>query len=107
MRAQRLDDLAADAHHRVERIFRILQDHGDAVAAQRPALARRDAEQVDAVEGELAGRHLGLRRRQAHDGAAGLRLARADLADDAEPLAAEREGDAAHRLDQRRCGSGK
>jgi hypothetical protein len=35
MRAQRLDDLSADAHHRVERIFRVLQDHGNAAAAQR------------------------------------------------------------------------
>ena len=56
MRAQRLDDLAADAHHRVERIFRILQDHGDAFSAQRPAFARRRRQQIDAVEGELLGR---------------------------------------------------
>jgi hypothetical protein len=44
------------------------------------------------------GRDLGPARRQAHDRAAGLRLARAGFADDAEPLAAERERDAAHRL---------
>src|SRR3546814_7571501 len=37
---------------------------------------------------------------EAQDGAAGHRLARARRADDAELLAAEREGDAAHRLDQ-------
>ena len=37
-------------------------------------------------------------RRQAEDGATGLRLARAGFADDAELLATEREGDAAHRL---------
>ena len=53
MRAQRLDDLAADGHHRVERIFRILQDHGDAITTQRPALAGRRGEQFDAVEAEL------------------------------------------------------
>src|SRR3546814_17232838 len=37
---------------------------------------------------------------EAQDGAAGHRLARARRADYAELLAAEREGDAAHRLDQ-------
>src|SRR6185312_4265248 len=42
--------------------------------------------------------------RQAHYGAAGLRLAGAGFADDAQPLPAEREGNAAHRLHQAGAG---
>ena len=101
MRAQRLDDLPADAHHRIERVFRILQDHGDAVAAQVAAQFRRRASsrsmpsKFELVLAETTR----VRRRQPHDRAAGLRLARAAFADDAQPLAAEREGNAAHRLD--------
>src|SRR4029079_12516313 len=59
----------------------------------------RGGEKIDAVEGEPARRDLARRRRQPENGAAGLRLAGARFADDAEPLAAKMEGDAAPRLD--------
>ena len=100
--AQRLDDLPADGHDRVQRVFRILQDHGYALAAQRAPLGFRGLEEVDAVEVQPFGIDDTVFGGQAHDGAAGLRLAGTALADDAEPFAAEREGHAAHRLDDTR-----
>ena len=45
-----LDDLLADAQERIERRHRILEDHGDAFAADGTGLARRTMEQVDAIE---------------------------------------------------------
>ena len=49
--------------------------------------------------------HYAGRADQAQDGAAGHRLAGAGFADDAEPLAPDREGDAAHRLDDAGAGA--
>ena len=70
------------------------------------ALPGRRRQQVDAVEGQASSptpRRCGgvspMMARPVCD------LPEPHFADDAEPLAAEREGDAAHRLDQRRCGS--
>ena len=101
VQAAGLGDLLADGHHRVQREFRILHDHRDAAAADVAHRALRQAQQVDAVEGR-AGRRATVA--GSADQARGCarpvsRLARAAFADDAEPLAAEREGDAAHRLD--------
>ena len=93
-----LDDLLADGHDRVQRIFRVLHHHADAPAAQGAQRALRGGEQVDPVEGEALGRHLAGGRGEAENGAARLRLAGARLAHDAEPLAAELEGHAAHRF---------
>ncbi len=45
-----LDDLLAEAQERIERRHRILEDHGDAFAADGTGLARRTMEQVDAIE---------------------------------------------------------
>jgi hypothetical protein len=93
-----LHDLVADGHHRIERVLGVLHHHADAPAAQLTELPPRGSEEVDAVEGEAPCRHFAGRRGEAQDGASGLRLAGARLADDAEPLPAEREGDPAHRL---------
>jgi hypothetical protein len=95
MRAQRLGDLLAVGHDGIERIFRILQYHGDALAAQRPTFFGGNRQEVDAAEIEPVGRHDTMRRRQPHDGAAGLRFAGTALPDDTKPLAAERERDTA------------
>jgi hypothetical protein len=58
MRAQRLDDLRPTVMTGIERIFRVLQDHGDALAAQLAPFAGGGLEQVDAVEIEPFGRDL-------------------------------------------------
>ena len=100
VRLQRLGDLRADAHDRVERVLRVLQHHRDAAAAQRAALVRRAGQQVDAVEAQRLRADAAPGRRQAQDGAAGLTLAAARFTHDAQPLAAEREADAAHHLRQ-------
>ncbi|MCY1487977.1 hypothetical protein D9M68_216600 [compost metagenome] len=105
MLPERLDDLPADAHDRVQRIFRVLQDHRDALAPEVPTDLWRCREQIDTVEGQLLGRHLRMARRQPHDRPARLRLAGAAFADDAEAFAAEREGDATYRLDE--AGTGR
>src|SRR5438445_223731 len=46
MRCDRLLDLIADAHHRVERAHRVLEDHRDVRAAQPLLLRGAQAEQV-------------------------------------------------------------
>ncbi|KAG1601557.1 hypothetical protein G6F46_013943 [Rhizopus delemar] len=51
-----LDDLVADREDRVQRGHRLLEDHGDAVAAQRAALAFRQRQQVLAFEQDAAAR---------------------------------------------------
>ena len=98
MRAQRLDDLVADRHHRIERELRVLQHHRDAPAAQLAPLPGRAAEEIDAVELKALRGDASFRGGEAEDRAARLRFARAGFADDAEALAPERERHAAHRL---------
>ena len=92
-----LDDLAPDGHHRVERELRVLHHHAHAPAAQPAPLARRDGPQVDAVELQAPRAHPA--GGEAEDRAPGLGLARAALADDAQALAPQIEGDAADDLD--------
>src|SRR5690606_3460214 len=98
MGAKRFDYLATDGHDRIQRIFRVLKDHGDALAAQGTPVPRRHAQKIHAVEGQCPGRNLCVRGRQAHNGPAGLRLARPRLAHYAQPLAPEKERYATHGL---------
>ena len=100
MGAQGFHDLAADGHDRVQRIFRVLQDHGHALAAHDPPLFCRRLEQINIAEAQRIRLDARIFGRQPHDGAAGLRFAGTGFADDAETLAPEREGHAAHRLHQ-------
>src|SRR5690606_5520553 len=86
------------------RIFRVLQDHGDAVAAQRPTFSFRDIDEIDAAELQLLRIDLTVFGCQAHDGAPGLRLTGTGFAHDAQPFAAERERYPSHRLDHARAG---
>ncbi len=98
MALQRLDDLPSDGHDRVQRILWVLQDHGNLLAAQVASFTRRHGEKIAIMEGQLLGGDLGMAGRQAHDRPARLRLAGSALADNAEPFATKREGNAAHRL---------
>src|SRR6185437_731843 len=98
MRAIGFGDLLAHRHQRVEREFRILQHQCQAPAAQRAHLIRTGGKQVDAGESEARRAEPGAGRQQPDDGAAGQRLARAGLTDDADALAAHGESHAAHGL---------
>ena len=91
---QRLADDAADAHARVQRGVRVLEDHLH-LAAEEAQLVALDAAEVAAVEEHLAGGGPV----ELEDGAAGRRLAAAAFADQAQRLAAaDEEGDAVDRL---------
>ncbi len=93
--AQRLADDVPDAHARVERGIRVLEDDLH-VAAQALHLGARGAHDVDALEGDLAGGRLD----QAQHAAPGGRLAAPALADEPQRLAlVDVEGDAVDRVD--------
>src|SRR5436190_16325955 len=89
MSAHRLLDLTADAHGRIERRHRVLEDHGDPRAADRPELwgtklceiapFEFDRPRGDASRGAAE---------QPDDRAAGRALAAARFTDQAEYLAA-------------------
>ena len=98
---QHLADLALDRMQRVERGQRFLEHHGDAVAADRPQRLFVGANEFAPLEGDRARRmerrRIGqqLQHRQRAD-----RLSRAGFAHQGQGLAlADRERDAAHRLD--------
>ena len=84
---QHLGDLLADAHQRVQRGHRLLEDHADARAAQGAQRGGRQAQQVGALKVDDAALHAQRRRQQAHDRGGADRLAGAALADDAQDLA--------------------
>ena len=94
MEAQRLGDLLADGEDRVERRHRLLEDHGDAIAAECGDLARAERGELDAVEPDAAADDASGRRHETQERECQDRLARSALADDAERAAArERIGD--------------
>ena len=94
-----LGDLPADGVHGIQRRHRVLEDHGDAGAADlvssfsfRPRSSRPSK--------RIEPRTCGALGEEAHGGQGRHRLARARLADDAEDLAGgEGEVDAAHGVD--------
>ena len=83
---QRLLDLVADGEHRGQGGERVLEDHGDALAADLAHLEVGLAEQLLAVVGDGA-LDAGVLVQKAHDGHGGHGLAGAGFADDAEGLA--------------------
>ena len=96
VRPDRLDHLRVDAQHRVQRVHRILEDHGEAPAAQAsaapPPAGRRSSR---ALEHDRAGGDPSRRVDEAEDGKPGDRFAGAGFADEPQHLAAvEVEGDA-------------
>ena len=94
MQLQRLAELPADAMHRIEAARRVLEDHGDALAAHALEQPRRRADQLLAVEAHRAA-DTGARRQQAERRQPGHALARARFADDARaPRPAHRQIDA-------------
>src|SRR6185312_5801284 len=95
MQPHRLADLVADPDHRVERGHRLLEDHGDAIAANLAHLRFIETEQVGAFEHDLAADDTAGRiGHQAHDRQRADALAAAGFADDRQCLAAlDVEGD--------------
>src|SRR5919112_778631 len=100
MRADRLDHLRVDAQDRVERRHRILEDHGEALAAHPPQLLLRPPDEPFALDPDRSEYDPTGRVDQAEDRQAGDRLARARLADEPEHRAPrDVERDAVDRLD--------
>jgi hypothetical protein len=85
--ADRLADLIADREQRVQRGHRVLQDHGDALAADAAHLAIGFIEQVVALEHHPPADDPRGRRQQAQDGQSQRAFAGSRLADDAEGFA--------------------
>ena len=78
---ERLRDLEADGQHRIEARHRLLEDHGDPVAAHLAHLLLGKVEEVAALEQDLARDAAVDRRHQPHDRQRGDALARAGFAD--------------------------
>ena len=85
---EHLGDLPADRRDRIERRHRLLEDHGDAIAAQLALLGRRKVLDLAAVETDGAGADRQRRTQQADQSERRNALAAAGFADEAERLAA-------------------
>jgi hypothetical protein len=95
VRADRLRQLPADGQHRIERGHRLLEDHGDAVAANlpHPAFAKPGYLRVAESDRAAGEPHAGLGQ-ESHQRQRRNRLARPRLAGETERLAAsEVEGE--------------
>ena len=102
VQAQRFADLAADRQHRIEAGHRLLEDHGDAIAADLLQLALARLQQVAAAQQHAAAgnvpRRIGDQPQQRQGRGA---LAAAALANEGEDLAlVQVEGDAIDGRDQ-------
>ena len=103
VRLDRLDHLRVDAQHRVERHHRVLEDHRDALAPQRPQAVGPAPTRSSPLEQDAATDDPARRVDQAEDREAGDRLAGAGFADQPQHLAAANvEAHAVDRLDHAR-----
>src|SRR5437867_304980 len=99
MDLERLTDLTPDGHHGVEVRHRVLEDHGDLVAADAFALGLGETKQVASAVPDLAGNDAPRRRDEAHDRQGADALAAPGFAHEPESLApVEMEGHAVDRL---------
>ena len=97
VRADRLDQLAADRVQRIERGQRILEDGADLAPAHDAHRFVRQVVDAPAREADLAAGDAPRRVDQPDDRGAGQRLARARFADDAQHFAGrDRERDVVH-----------
>ncbi len=107
VQAQRLLELEADGEARVEAGRRLLEDHRHVLADEPAPLARREAEEIVAGEGEALGADSAGIGDEPHQRQHRDALARARFADDAEHLALlEREADAVDGVHDARHASG-
>src|SRR5882724_7103512 len=100
MQAHDLADLRADRQRGIERGHRVLQHHGDLLAAHAPHLRRALLQQILSVEQHASADDLsGRLRNEAHQRQARHRLPGSRLAHEGQRLTgAQREADAVHRL---------
>src|SRR5712672_3085409 len=99
MTLNRLGDLMADGEDGIERRRRLLEDHGDPLAAQVAQGTRAHVEHLVALDPDAARPARAVLGMEPQDRAQGDALARARLAQDAQRLAAlEVEADAVHRM---------
>src|SRR5207247_228558 len=89
VRAHRIHELIADAHDRIERVHRALQDHGHVAPAEPAQLLGALAEQVLALEEDAAARDPRRRTEDLHHRVRDRALAAAGLAGEADDLALE------------------
>ena len=102
VQAQHLADLEADREHRIERGHRLLEDHGDVLAAQRAARGDRQLQQLAPLEAHARIRihERRVRRQQAHHRQRADRLAAARFSDQRHGgIAGHVEGNALDRFD--------
>ena len=92
----RLDQLAANRHHRVQRKLRVLHDHRHSDTAQTAPFGGRCAAQINAVEVQRFGGCNARRWGQAQNCAPGLGFAGTGFADNAQPFTRQRKRHAAH-----------
>ena len=101
LRSRRLDDLLADAHGRIERGHRILEDRAEVVLAYEPPLLCGRRHHVDAADERTTtddGRRIA--RQEAQEAQAEHALAAAGLTDDPHDLTGHHvEGHPAHRVE--------
>ena len=107
MQKDHLADLVAHGFHRVQRGHRVLEDHGDFLAADRPHLLIAQLEEVLSLEKHLAAQHLCRRVRQNPKDAQRRRgLARAGLTHEAQRFAfAHMQVKTVHRVDTAAAGA--
>ena len=84
---EHLRDLLADRRDRIKRRHRLLEDHGDAIAAQRALLGRRKSLDLPAIKSYGAGADRKRLAQQADQSERCNTLAAAGFADKAERLA--------------------
>ncbi|MNY35751.1 hypothetical protein D3C86_1701800 [compost metagenome] len=94
-------NLVADANHRIERVFRVLHDHRDALAANAAHLRLADRTQIYIAKLHLCGADPRLRRMQTQQRAPDGGFPGAGLADNRQLLTPELEGDAAYGVGHR------
>ena len=98
---ERLGDLTADGEDRVQARHRLLEDHGDLVAADLVHFVHGQLGQILTVEEDLAGVNIAVAVEQTENAHGRDALAGAGFADDAEHLARiQRIADAVDRLDR-------
>ena len=96
-----LGDLLADADHRIERIFRVLHNHGDTLTAYAAHLRFAKMPQVEVGKLHPGGGDAGFFRMQLQQRAPNGGLTRTGLADNRQLFAPQLEGDAAHGMGHR------
>ncbi|SAT24098.1 Uncharacterised protein [Klebsiella pneumoniae] len=94
---QRLFQLLAHRHQRIERGHRFLKNHGNRLAAQQLHLPLRQAEQILVIKNNRAAWNLCLLRKQTHDRQRSQRFTAARLAGNAQSFSRpERKADVIH-----------